>query len=64
MTTPHKLTRTHAAGARTPGRTIHVAGGGLFMVTQGRREVLRGTFEQCYDYVHAALEGPREGQMC
>jgi hypothetical protein len=46
------------------GLTIHVAGPRLFVVTRGSRELLRGTFEQCYDYVNAANEGPRQGLTC
>jgi hypothetical protein len=40
------------------GLTIRVAGRGLFVVMQGSHELLRGTFEECYDYVNGVLEGP------
>jgi len=37
--------------------TIRVAGRGVFVVLRGNRELFRGTFEQCYDYVNAARQG-------
>jgi hypothetical protein len=64
MTTTHQLTRTDARRERLSGLTIHVAGPGVFVVIRGSRELHRGTFEQCYDYVSAALEGPRKGLTC
>jgi hypothetical protein len=64
MTPTHQLTRTDAPRDHGRGLTIHVAGRGVFVVMRGSREVLRGTFEQCYDYVSAALEGPRQGLTC
>jgi hypothetical protein len=57
MTTTRQLTRTDAPSDSARGLKIHVAGGGLFVVTRGVREVFWGTFEQCYDYVNAARLG-------
>jgi hypothetical protein len=64
MTTTHQLTRTDALSHDAHRLRIHVAGRGLFVVMRGSREVLRGTFEQCYDYVSVALNGPRQGLTC
>jgi hypothetical protein len=57
MTPTDQLTRTHAPTDRVRGLTIHVAGRGVFVVMRGSRELLRGTFEQCYNYVNAARHG-------
>jgi hypothetical protein len=64
MTTIDHLTQSDAASARPHDLRIRVVGAGLFVVMRGSRELLRGTFEQCYDYVNAALQGPREGLTC
>jgi hypothetical protein len=58
--TTNQLTRPDASSDRVRDLTIRVAGRGLFVVMRGSRELLRGTFEQCYDYVNAA----RLGLMC
>jgi hypothetical protein len=43
--------------------TIHVTGRGLYVVARGQ-ELLRGTFEQSYNYVNAAHQGPHQGLAC
>jgi hypothetical protein len=57
MTTTHQLVRTDAPSGRVRALTSHVAGRGLFLVMQGGREVLRGTFGECCDYVNALRQG-------
>jgi hypothetical protein len=57
MAVTRQLSRPDPPGDRTRSLKIHVAGRGVFVVTQGSREVFRGTFEQCYDYVNAARQG-------
>jgi hypothetical protein len=57
MTTADQLTRTGASTNEARDLTIHVAGRGLFLVMRGGHELLRGTFQQCYDYINAAQQG-------
>jgi hypothetical protein len=54
MTTNQQRASTDATRDRGRGMTIHMAGGGLFVVMDGHREMFRGTFVQCYDYVNSA----------
>jgi hypothetical protein len=61
MTVTHQLTQIDAQSVGARSLRIAVAGSGLFVVMQGNRELLRGTFEQCYHYVSAALRGPAGG---
>lgn len=51
--------RLESAVEDTRGLAIHVAGRGQFVVMYGKREMFRGRFAQCYDYVNAVLMGPR-----
>jgi hypothetical protein len=64
MTATHQLTQTAAPKNRARRLTIHVAGLGLFVVMRGSLELFCGTFEQCYDYVNEALQGPRAALTC
>ena len=57
MTATQQTASSHATGQRTRGMTIHVAGSGLFVVMNGRLEMFRGTFEQCYGYVSSVYRG-------
>jgi hypothetical protein len=57
MTTTHQLIRTDVPSDDVGGLTIHVAGRSVCVVMRGSQELLRGTFEQCYDYVNAARLG-------
>jgi hypothetical protein len=51
MTATQRIAPIDATADRTRGMRIHVAGPGLFLVAHDNREIFRGTFEQCYDYV-------------
>jgi hypothetical protein len=53
------MLRLESAVEDARGLTIHVAGRGLFVVMYGKREMFRGTFAKCYDYVNALHLGPR-----
>jgi hypothetical protein len=57
MTTTNQPTGTRAPSDKARGMTIHVGGRGLFLVMRGRHELLRGTFEQCYDYINSVHQG-------
>jgi hypothetical protein len=57
MTATPQIAPIGATDDHTRDMTIHVAAPGLFLVMHDNREIFRGTFEQCYDYVSSGGRG-------
>ncbi len=53
------MLRLESAVEDARGLRIHLAGRGQFVVMYGRREMFRGAFAQCYDYINALHLGAR-----